>query len=184
MNRKPNPQTRNKTDEPRTRFRKESLRQMNLKPQKNDRTSKPSVDRALVSSGDSRNNGSRQIPERFDIFRSDLLRNKREQRNLKLLRVGMGKHVAEGQGMNANMIQWFNELTFQDNGYGPSTVDEGEAGKINLEDYRHPMDPVPSSKASVRPGPIEHGTPLMPYIPKQPPPPPPPTRSKPVVGFP
>lgn len=72
----------------------------------------------------------------------------------------------------------------QDNGYGPSTVDEGEAGKINLEDYRHPMDPVPSSKASVRPGPIEHGTPLMPYIPKQPPPPPPPTRSKPVVGFP
>ncbi|XP_016571482.1 uncharacterized protein LOC107869459 isoform X2 [Capsicum annuum] len=76
------------------------------------------------------------------------------------------------------------QSNLQDNGYGPSTVDEGEAGKINLEDYRHPMDPVPSSKASVRPGPIEHGTPLMPYIPKQPPPPPPPTRSKPVVGFP
>ncbi|CAN4122575.1 unnamed protein product [Withania somnifera] len=77
-----------------------------------------------------------------------------------------------------------NELTvtiksrkLQGNGYGPSTSD---AGKINLEDYRHPMDPVPSSKASVRPGPIQHGTPLMPYIPKQPPPPPP-NRSKPVV---
>ncbi|XP_015072956.1 uncharacterized protein LOC107017198 [Solanum pennellii] len=55
-----------------------------------------------------------------------------------------------------------------------------EAGKINLEDYR-PIDPAPSSKASVRPGPIQHGTPLMPYIPKQPSPPPP--RSNP-VGFP
>ncbi|XP_009782382.1 uncharacterized protein LOC107809232 [Nicotiana tabacum] len=70
----------------------------------------------------------------------------------------------------------------QGNDYGPSTstsTDEGGVGKINLEDYR-PIDPVPSSKASVRPGPIQHGTPLMPYIPKQPPPP---TRSKP-VGFP
>ncbi|XP_059279425.1 uncharacterized protein LOC132033462 [Lycium ferocissimum] len=84
-----------------------------------------------------------------------------------------------------------NELTMriksrklQGNGYGPRTDDddeEGEAGKINLEDYRHPMDPVPSSKAYVRPGPIQHGTPLMPYIPKQPSPPP--SRSKP-VGFP
>ncbi|XP_009591082.1 uncharacterized protein LOC107762507 [Nicotiana tabacum] len=68
----------------------------------------------------------------------------------------------------------------QGNGYGPST-DEGDMGKIYLEDYRR-IDPVPSSKASVRPGPIQHGTPLMPYVPKQPPSPPP-TRSKP-VGFP
>ncbi|XP_055835611.1 uncharacterized protein LOC129904106 [Solanum dulcamara] len=68
----------------------------------------------------------------------------------------------------------------QGNGYGPSTA--GDSGKMNLDDYRHPMDPVPSSKASVRPGPIQHGTPLMPYIPKQPAPPPP-TRSKP-IGFP
>ncbi|OIT33072.1 PREDICTED: uncharacterized protein LOC109206469 [Nicotiana attenuata] len=80
-----------------------------------------------------------------------------------------------------------NELTLtiktrklQGNGYEPST-DKGDVGKINLEDYRR-IDPVPSSKASVRPGPIQHGTPLMPYIPKQPPSPPP-TRSKP-VGFP
>ncbi|XP_006362062.2 uncharacterized protein [Solanum tuberosum] len=79
-----------------------------------------------------------------------------------------------------------NELTvtiksrkLQVNGYGASRFDD--AGKINLEDYR-PIDPVPSSKASVRPGPIQHGTPLMPYIPKQPSPPPP-TRSNP-VGFP
>ncbi|KAK4707177.1 hypothetical protein R3W88_033316 [Solanum pinnatisectum] len=67
-----------------------------------------------------------------------------------------------------------NELTvtiksrkLQVNVYGARRFDD--AGKINLEDY-HPIDPVPSSKASVRPGPR---TPLMPYIPKQPSPPPP-----------
>ncbi|XP_051139784.1 uncharacterized protein LOC127257420 [Andrographis paniculata] len=41
---------------------------------------------------------------------------------------------------------------------------------IVLEDYR-PIDPVPSSKASIRPKPIQHGAPLMPYIPKPSPPP-------------
>ncbi|KAM7277610.1 hypothetical protein ACFE04_004744 [Oxalis oulophora] len=40
---------------------------------------------------------------------------------------------------------------------------------MNVEDYR-PIDPVPSSKASIRPGPIEHGSPLIPYIPKPSPP--------------
>ncbi|KAJ8773284.1 hypothetical protein K2173_028461 [Erythroxylum novogranatense] len=40
---------------------------------------------------------------------------------------------------------------------------------VNLEDY-NPIDPVPSSKASIKPGPIEHGTPLNPYIPKPSPP--------------
>ncbi|KAB2076203.1 hypothetical protein ERO13_A06G023200v2 [Gossypium hirsutum] len=49
------------------------------------------------------------------------------------------------------------------NGYDPTAVD--------LEDYRHRIDPVPSSKASIKPGPIEHGTPLNPYIPKPPSPP-------------
>ncbi|CAI9115942.1 OLC1v1016960C2 [Oldenlandia corymbosa var. corymbosa] len=52
-------------------------------------------------------------------------------------------------------------------------------GHDELEDYR-PIDPVPSSKASIRPGPIQHGTPLMPYIPK---PSPPPGHSK-HIGFP
>ncbi|EXC04846.1 hypothetical protein L484_010274 [Morus notabilis] len=42
-------------------------------------------------------------------------------------------------------------------------------GNVNLEDY-HPIDPVPSSKASVKPGPIEHGAPIIPYIPKPSPP--------------
>lgn len=54
----------------------------------------------------------------------------------------------------------------------PAVAHHGKPGSINLEDYR-PMDPVPSSKASVRPGPIQHGTPLMPYIPKPSPPLPP-----------
>ncbi|KAF7141587.1 hypothetical protein RHSIM_Rhsim06G0060800 [Rhododendron simsii] len=46
---------------------------------------------------------------------------------------------------------------------------KSDAGGVNLEDY-HPIDPVPSSKASIKPGPIQHGTPLMPYIPKPSPP--------------
>ncbi|KAF5740624.1 hypothetical protein HS088_TW11G00701 [Tripterygium wilfordii] len=41
---------------------------------------------------------------------------------------------------------------------------------MNLDDY-HPIDPVPSSKASIRPGPIEHGTPINPFIPRPSPPP-------------
>ncbi|XP_041025324.1 uncharacterized protein LOC121265702 [Juglans microcarpa x Juglans regia] len=45
---------------------------------------------------------------------------------------------------------------------------------VNLDDY-HPIDPVPSSKAFFKPGPIEHGTdPLMPYIPRPSRPPTPP----------
>lgn len=44
-----------------------------------------------------------------------------------------------------------------------------DAESVNIEDY-HPIDPAPSSKASIRPGPIQHGTPLMPYIPKPSPP--------------
>ncbi|KAM7516999.1 hypothetical protein LguiA_006582 [Lonicera macranthoides] len=47
--------------------------------------------------------------------------------------------------------------------------DKSDAININLEDYA-PIDPVPSSVTSVRPGPIQHGTPLMPYIPKPSPP--------------
>nr|XP_043618550.1 uncharacterized protein LOC122590291 [Erigeron canadensis]XP_043618551.1 uncharacterized protein LOC122590291 [Erigeron canadensis] len=48
--------------------------------------------------------------------------------------------------------------------------DENANGNMDVDDYL-PNDPVPSSKAtSLRPGPIEHGTPLMPYIPKPAPP--------------
>ncbi|XP_030528595.1 uncharacterized protein LOC115739576 isoform X2 [Rhodamnia argentea] len=47
-----------------------------------------------------------------------------------------------------------------------------EEGSVSLEDYR-PVDPAPSSKASIKPGPIVHGAPFMPYIPKPSPPGPP-----------
>ncbi|KAL9666699.1 hypothetical protein QQ045_001035 [Rhodiola kirilowii] len=40
---------------------------------------------------------------------------------------------------------------------------------VGIEDY-DPIDPVPSSKTSVKHGPIQHGTPLLPYIPKPSPP--------------
>ncbi|XP_022772234.1 uncharacterized protein LOC111314885 [Durio zibethinus] len=52
------------------------------------------------------------------------------------------------------------------NGYNPSNE---KKGNVDLEDY-HPIDPVPSSRGSINPGPIEHGSPLIPYIPKPSPP--------------
>ncbi|KAK7321650.1 hypothetical protein VNO77_32489 [Canavalia gladiata] len=49
--------------------------------------------------------------------------------------------------------------------------DEGSIGQVTLNDY-DPVDPVPSSsKNSINPGPIEHGTPLNPHIIPKPPPP-------------
>ncbi|XP_074349480.1 uncharacterized protein LOC141689192 [Apium graveolens] len=42
------------------------------------------------------------------------------------------------------------------------------AGSISPQDYG-PVDPVPSSKASIQAGPIQHDTPLMPYLPPSPP---------------
>ncbi|CAK8569460.1 unnamed protein product [Lathyrus sativus] len=42
--------------------------------------------------------------------------------------------------------------------------------RVSLEDY-NPVDPTPGGdQKDVKPGPIEHGTPLMPFIPKSPPP--------------
>lgn len=51
------------------------------------------------------------------------------------------------------------------NVYDPSNE---RRSNVVLEDY-HPIDPAPSSKASIKPGPIEHGTPFLPYIPGPPP---------------
>lgn len=48
----------------------------------------------------------------------------------------------------------------QDFGKGPMSK-----GHLNLEDYG-PNDPSPTTKAIIRPGPIQHGTPYIPYIPK------------------
>ncbi|KAF6152263.1 hypothetical protein GIB67_005917 [Kingdonia uniflora] len=46
---------------------------------------------------------------------------------------------------------------------------EKDPRNIKLDDY-HPVNPVPSSKSSITNGPIEHGTPLMPFIPRPAPP--------------
>ena len=63
-------------------------------------------------------------------------------------------------------------------GMHPSQVNSYIAGAIrstkdstsmNVEDYPS-FDPAPSSKATIKTGPIEHGIPLMPYIPRPTPP--------------
>ncbi|KAG6644339.1 uncharacterized protein LOC122318264 isoform X2 [Carya illinoinensis] len=58
----------------------------------------------------------------------------------------------------------------KENGHNSrSEKKRGQIGDVNLGDY-HPIDPVPSSKASFKHGPIEHGTPLVPHIPRPSPP--------------
>lgn len=57
-------------------------------------------------------------------------------------------------------------------GQSNCTEKKRDLGSTNLEDYR-PFDPSPSSRACIQPKPIEHGTPLNPYIPKPTPPAPP-----------
>lgn len=52
----------------------------------------------------------------------------------------------------------------------PSTKEKHYTNDVDLQDY-HPIDPVPSSRDYIHTGPIEHGTPLMPYIPGPSPPP-------------
>ncbi|KAL2505831.1 Uncharacterized protein Adt_21452 [Abeliophyllum distichum] len=69
----------------------------------------------------------------------------------------------------------------KDNSHSTPTFDEVYTGDVSLEDYR-PIDPVPSSKSRIHHGTIQHGTPLMPYIPR--PAPPPPSRPKHGVFFP
>ncbi|KAK9271425.1 hypothetical protein L1049_027016 [Liquidambar formosana] len=69
----------------------------------------------------------------------------------------------------ASMKMTATSRKMKENSYNPSTDKKSNAGHVNLDDYG-PIDPVPSSKAAIKPGPIQHGTPLMPYIPKPSPP--------------
>ncbi|KAL8030073.1 hypothetical protein ABFX02_14G264300 [Erythranthe guttata] len=48
--------------------------------------------------------------------------------------------------------------------------EDNNNNNVQLEDYGV-IDPVPSTTTSVRPGPIQHGTPLLPFIPEPSPPP-------------
>lgn len=72
-------------------------------------------------------------------------------------------------------------LKLQESGYNFGSDKKSQVGNVNLDDY-HPIDPAPSSKTSIRPGPIQHGTPVIPYIPRPSPPTPSPSSPK-IVGL-
>ena len=72
-----------------------------------------------------------------------------------------------------HFFQCLSSFSAQQGSYKPSTEEsKSNLGNLNLADY-HPIDPSPSSRAAITSGPIEHGTPIIPYIPKVPPPSPP-----------
>eukprot|EP01018_Ginkgo_biloba_P014597 Gb_39297 [translate_table: standard] len=62
----------------------------------------------------------------------------------------------------------------QEGSYDPSSINfRRDLSELNLKDYRL-VDPAPSSRTSIKSGPIEHNAPLIPWIITQPPPPSPP----------
>ncbi|XP_022155067.1 uncharacterized protein LOC111021399 isoform X2 [Momordica charantia] len=77
------------------------------------------------------------------------------------------RHLEPNESFSA--IPLNRKLKFQNDEYDSPRRNKVHQGDLNLDDY-HPIDPVPSSKTSVKPGPIEHGTPLLPHIPNPPPP--------------
>ncbi|KAJ9166318.1 hypothetical protein P3X46_021092 [Hevea brasiliensis] len=80
---------------------------------------------------------------------------------------------------SSRMIMTETNRKLKENSYNRKIDKNNDARNLTLDDY-HPIDPAPSSKASIKPGPIEHGTPLNPYIPKHPPPSPAPPKK---VGY-
>nr|XP_027189381.1 uncharacterized protein LOC113786241 [Cicer arietinum] len=63
----------------------------------------------------------------------------------------------------------FLSLNFQEN-VGISSIETGDiSNHATLEDY-NPIDLSPGAAKNVKAGPIEHETPLMPFLPKPPPP--------------
>nr|ACU16252.1 unknown [Glycine max] len=80
--------------------------------------------------------------------------------------------IATNCGDKATLIAVSRKLKESDSGTIKSrSNNKGDIGQVTLNDY-NPIDPVPSSsKASINPGPIEHGTPLNPYIIPKPSPP-------------
>ncbi|CAK9317091.1 unnamed protein product [Citrullus colocynthis] len=61
------------------------------------------------------------------------------------------------------------KLKLQDYEHSNPTRKNVRVGNVNLYDYS-PIDPVPSSKRSIKHGPIEHGSPLIPHMPNPSPP--------------
>ncbi|XP_062098833.1 uncharacterized protein LOC133804706 [Humulus lupulus] len=76
----------------------------------------------------------------------------------------VGYHHGDGSTVISVISRKLKETSYE-----PKTKETKDKPTMDLEDY-HPIDPVPSSKASIKPGPIEHGTPIIPYIPKPSPP--------------
>lgn len=55
-------------------------------------------------------------------------------------------------------------MVLQEEDYGGGIDKRTDGAVMDMEDYS-PIDPVPASKKSVRAGPIDHGTPVIPYLP-------------------
>ncbi|KAG7024294.1 hypothetical protein SDJN02_13108, partial [Cucurbita argyrosperma subsp. argyrosperma] len=66
-------------------------------------------------------------------------------------------------------IPFNRKLKFQTDKHNSLGKKKVHPGDLKLDDYPS-IDPVPSSKTSVKPGPIEHGAPLLPHMPIPPPP--------------
>ncbi|XP_022937047.1 uncharacterized protein LOC111443464 [Cucurbita moschata] len=66
-------------------------------------------------------------------------------------------------------IPFNRKLKFQTDKHNSLGKKKVHPGDLKLDDYPT-IDPVPSSKTSVKPGPIEHGAPLLPHMPIPPPP--------------
>ncbi|XP_038897195.1 uncharacterized protein LOC120085331 [Benincasa hispida] len=61
------------------------------------------------------------------------------------------------------------KMKLQDTVHSNPTRWNVRVGNMNLYDYS-PIDPVPTSKRSIKHGPIEHGSPLIPHMPNPSPP--------------
>ncbi|GAB2228375.1 hypothetical protein Droror1_Dr00010211 [Drosera rotundifolia] len=79
--------------------------------------------------------------------------------------------ISDGAGsIETESVMTRKLMDAQESGSDTSLDENGSEDGMTIEDYR-PIDPVPSSKA-VRHGPVQHSTPLLPYIPVKPSPPP------------
>uniref|UniRef100_A0A803NJP7 Uncharacterized protein n=1 Tax=Cannabis sativa TaxID=3483 RepID=A0A803NJP7_CANSA len=76
----------------------------------------------------------------------------------------MGYHHGDG-----STVIPIKSRKLKETSYKPKAKETEDEPTIDLQDY-HPIDPVPSSKTSIKHGPIQHGTPVIPYIPKPSPP--------------
>ncbi|XP_022156704.1 uncharacterized protein LOC111023285 [Momordica charantia] len=72
------------------------------------------------------------------------------------------RHLESNERLSASPLN--RKLKLQDKQHSSPMRRNTHTGDVNLYDYR-PVDPVPSSKRSIKHGPIEHGSPLIPYIP-------------------